>query len=473
MRNPIKAIFRALAILLSRFGIIDAERGKRTADLSWPRILTGFARLSQRTADVAMVGIVTGPAGIAGIAFATVYWEIGNSLSLGLAGGTLNQVSQRFGASQYDRIDLAVKQSVWIGIALGLLFTLVYWVFPHSLIGLLTNDSTTIEYGATYLQILSLAMIPNYLNTISSRTLAGADNTWIPMSIRSGGAAANLVLNALLIFGLGLGLFGAALGTAIAELLVTVGFGIGFLRGRAPAIGLFPVELNASPPFFDPGLIRELLVITAPLMARRLAERAVKFPLLAVIAMFGPAVVAAFEVSRRVRNLMHAPGWGFNLSVSSFVGQELGVGNELEAEAYAYDVLRFMLVIYLFNITMILIFARPITYIFVQDPSAVDATVPFVRIAAVSLLGMGIDSTSNGILRATGDTRWPLYGKFVGLYFFMIPLAYLGTVTALGIWGIYFAVIAETVVPAFVSWYRFQTGKWKEISRSYRPEATD
>jgi Na+-driven multidrug efflux pump len=50
-----------------------------------------------------------------------------------------------------------------------------------------------------------------------------------------------------------------------------------------------------------------------------------------------------------------------------------------------------------------------------------------------------------------------------------IPLAYLGATTALGIWGLYLAFLAETLVPAAVNYHRFSTGKWKAISREYRP----
>ncbi len=51
-----------------------------------------------------------------------------------------------------------------------------------------------------------------------------------------------------------------------------------------------------------------------------------------------------------------------------------------------------------------------------------------------------------------------------------IPLAYLGATTDLGYWGLYFAFLAETTVPAAINYLRFRTGKWKAISESYRPE---
>ncbi len=63
-RNP--AVIDVVRRFLERLGVIDAERFRRTADLAWPRIVTGFAIMSKQTADLAMVGIAVGTAGTAG-----------------------------------------------------------------------------------------------------------------------------------------------------------------------------------------------------------------------------------------------------------------------------------------------------------------------------------------------------------------------------------------------------------------------
>lgn len=59
-------------------------------------------------------------------------------------------------------------------------------------------------------------------------------------------------------------------------------------------------------------------------MIRRFAERAAYFPFFMLLATFGPTVVAAYEVSRRIRAMLNAPGWGFSISASSLVGQAIG-----------------------------------------------------------------------------------------------------------------------------------------------------
>lgn len=473
MFNPVGYFFRFVAVRLSNAGLIDNERGTRIADLAWPRFLTMFARYLHQVADAAMVGLAIGPVAIAGLAFASVYWGIANAFSLGLAGGTIGQVSQRFGAGRYKRLELAVKQSIWVGVVLAVPFILAYTLFAEPLIGLMGNDPTTIGLGAAYLQILALALVFNVLNLVASRTLAGADDTWIAMSIRATGAFVNIVLNAIFIFGLGMGVEGAALGTVLAEGMITACFAWGFLTGHLPGAGTFPVTLSPGRPYFDLGLTRQLLTITPPLMAQKLARAFARFPLFAILAVFGPTVVAAFEVARRIRSLMRSTGNGFSMAASSVVGQELGKGDEPAADRYAGDVIRFSAVMYVAAAILVFVFARPLAHFFADDPGAIDQTVPFIRIAAISFVALGMDYTFNGILKAAGDNTWSMYGRLVGQYGALIPITYLGTITPLGITAVFLAMIAETASAASITGHRFVSGKWKIVSRSHRPDAAD
>lgn len=471
MLNPVSFFFHRIADLLAEFRVIDEHRGQRIADLTWPRFLTMFARKSQRAADISMVGLTIGPTAIAGLAFANLYWRFGYGLVLGLTGGTISQISQRFGAERYVRLDLAVKQSVWGSVILVLPFALLYWAYAEPLIALLGADPATVTQGAMYLRVLSLAFLFGALNLVSSRTLAGSGDTWIAMSLRSTGAFVNIVFNAIFIFGLDMGVRGAALGTVIAEGVVTGCFVWGFVYGHLPVVGEFPVQISLNPPYFDLQLSRQLLTITVPLMVRSLARTVAAFPLFAILSVFGPVVVAAFEVGRRVRSLMSAPGSGFSMSASSLVGQELGQGNEPEAGKYGWDVLQFSAVLHVVTAGIILAFSRQITHLFVEEPTAIEQTIPFIQIAAISLVGTGVEKTFTGVLKAAGDNRWSMYGMIFGQYIALLPLTYLGSITSLGVIAVYFAMIAETWSAGLITGYRFMTGSWKETSRSYRPEA--
>lgn len=89
-QTPLKAVIDGIGTALVRVGPINESRARETADLAWPRTVTGFARMSQSAADLAMVGTAVGAAAITGLGFASPFWLLGVTLALGLSGGTIS-----------------------------------------------------------------------------------------------------------------------------------------------------------------------------------------------------------------------------------------------------------------------------------------------------------------------------------------------------------------------------------------------
>ncbi len=469
--NPVRASIEGVGWILAQLGLIEAGRARRVSNLAWPRIVTGLARMSKSTADVAMVGTALGASAIAGVGYAVPYWALAFMLGGGIAGGTISLVSQRYGAGRSEETSVAIKVSACFALLATVPLVGVFWIIPETLIGLIGSGDEAIAYGVRYLKVVSLAMPFGALNVVASRALVGVDDAWTPMVIRAGGAAANIALNAVLIFVFDLGVLGAAIGTVIGNMAGTAAFFWGLTKGSLPFVGVLPLRVDWSAPHWDRETAAHLAEISTPLALTNIAQNGGQFPLLAIVSLFGPQVVAAFVVALRIRDLMNTPGWGFGLASSSLVGQELGRGQEAEAEAYGYDSLRFAVTVY--GLVALIVFAAafPVSYLFVDDPAVVPTTAWLIRATCVSVVLWGVMNGALGPLRASGDTRWPLYGQMLGLLVFALPAAYLGAVTSLGIAGLYLALLLETGVPAAVTYFRFQSERWKCVSRAYRPTA--
>lgn len=428
--------------------------------------------MSKNAVDIAFVGIAIGPVAIAGVGFAAPFWGMAFSLGGGFAGGTIALVSQRYGAEAFDEMGQAIRSSVALVLAVSLPVAVVFWLFPTELVSLMTDNPSIVELGGTYLRVVSFGVPLAAVNLVGSRIYIGADDAWTPMLIRAGGALTNIVLSAAFVFGLGMGVAGAAWGTLLSNVVVTVVFTIGVVAGRLPGMGELPVKVDPFGTYFDVETLRQLVRIGLPVVGRNMVWTVAKFPMLAIVALFGPSVAAAYVISRRIWGLMNTPGWGFGLASSSLVGQELGGGDERSAETYARDVVLFSLATYVVAAAIVFAFARPIVLSFVADPNdpSVHIAVSLVYVSCFAILAQGVNGAVAGPLDASGDTRWPFLAQAVGMFGCSIPLAYLGTTTALGIAGLYLSYVAETTVPAVLNYHRFSTGRWKVISREFRPE---
>ena len=496
--NPFRGLILYVGLALARAGLIDAERSRRTTDLAWPRIVTGIARMSKNAVDVAMVGIAVGPAAIAGVGFAGPFWGLAFALGGGVAGGTIALVSQRYGAEAYDQLGQAVRSSALLTVLVTTPLAAVCFLFPEALIGIITDTPATIEQGSMYLRLVAFGIPFAALNLIGSRTFVGMDDAWTPMVIRAGGAVANIVINAVLIFGVGLGVQGAAIGTVLANVLVTAAFAVGLVAGGLPGSVSFPVAVDPLGTYVDAGTIRDLVEIGLPVVGTSLVWTLAEIPMLAIAALFGADVEAAYVIARRIWGLMNVPGWGFSLASSSLVGQELGADDEGLAERYGREIIRFSVAVYLLSALLVFVLAGPIVSGFLDDPdgSTLAIAETLVRAACVAVVFQGVSGGAAGPLNAAGDTRWPFYSQAVGMFGFAIPIAYAGArpiripevgigaidalplvgvelidLTVLGVAALYVSFVAETSIPASINYYRFSTGKWKAISEQYRPDA--
>ena len=491
--NPVRLVILWIGLGLARLGLIDRDRAVKTTELAWPRVVTGIARMSKNAVDVAMVGVAVGTSAVAGVGFASPFWGLAFSLGGGIAGGTIALVSQRYGAEAYDELGRAVRSSAFLAVISTVPLAVLFWNYPEQLVSVLTNNEAALTEGATYLQVVGLGIPFAALNLVGSRVLVGCDDAYTAMLVRAGGALANIVLNAVFIFGLGWGVAGAALGTVLSNLGVSIAFALGLARGRFPGMGEFPVQVAAFGTYTDLGMIRDLIEIGTPVALRNLVWTTFQFPMLAILDIFGENTVAGWVIARRIWGVMNTPGWGFGLASSSLVGQQLGQNNELEAERYGRDIIRFAVATYLVSAVIVALSAEQLVVLFAEDATSPEIPIArdLVYAACFAIIFQAVSSASAGPLDASGDTRIPFVSQFLGQYCASIPLAYLGAVglsmqsvtvpllgvttpaisiPALGLWGLYLAFVSETAIPAAINYWRFRTNKWKKISESYRPD---
>ncbi len=461
---------------LARLGLVDRQKASEAFDLSVPVMVTGGLRVLLRMADFLFVGIALGDAAIAGLEFGFQYYFIGFGLALALTSGTISVVSRLQGAGERDRADLAVKQSLWLSLAIAIPLTVVSWVYAEPLVGLLTDDATTIRYGAGYLAVIMLSLAPRFWSMIAARALAGSADTRTPMYVRLLTLPTNVLLNAVLVFGLGpfprLGVVGAALGTVIANTLAAAVFFALLVSDR------YAISLRLGGPQVDLSLLKEIVRVAAPLTGMRLAQSTARFPFLFILSQIGIPVVSAYAIGRRVMLLALMPAWGYATAASTLVGQSLGGGDERAATDYGWQTLRIALATQLLLALVLVLAARPIATAF--GTQHVDLTVQFIIVFGIATAGFSIERAMRGSLRGAGDTSWPLYATFAGSYLVRIPIAALALPTAfsigiagfsiqpglgLGVPVIFLALLGDFYVKAAINTGRFWSGKWRGVAR--------
>ncbi|WP_232703319.1 MATE family efflux transporter [Halobacterium wangiae] len=481
-RDRIAALLAAFPAALARLGLLDREKGEEAFDLAVPAMVTGGLRTVLRTADFFMVSIAAGDAAVAALEFGFQYYFIPFGLALALTSGTISVVSRLKGAEDDVGADFAIKQSLWLSLLVSVPITVGAWLYADPLVGLLASDAETTALGADYLRVVMLAVVFRFWSMIAARALAGAGDTRTPMYVRLVTLPTNIVLNALLIFGLlgfpELGVVGAAWGTALANALAGVVFFAVLVSGR------WSVSLHLGGKQWDSAIAKEIVRVALPLAGTRLSRTFGRFPFLFVLGVFGPTTVAAYAIGRRVMLLALMPAWGYATAASTLVGQRLGANDPDEAADYGWQTLRIALATQLLIGAAIFLAAGPIARAFGAGDVALTAT--FIRVFGLSVAGFSVSRTLRGGLRGAGDTRWPFYGGILGTYVVRLPLAFvalpvgyaisvgpvaLGPIAVpalsvapgmgLGLIAIFAAILGDMYARAAVNLVRFRSGAWR------------
>jgi putative MATE family efflux protein len=481
VRSRARNALFAFPALLARLGLLDREKGEEAFDLAVPVMITGGMRTLLRTADFFMVSLAfagaTADNAVAALELGFQYYFIPFGLSLALTSGTISVVSRFKGADEHHRANLAVKQSLWLALALSVPVIGVTWVYAAPFIDVLTDDPTTIDLGAAYLRVVMLSVAFRFWSMTAARALAGSGDTRTPMYVRLLTLPTNIGLNAVLIFGLGpfpeLGVVGAAWGTTLANTLAAAIFLVLLVSGR------YSVQLELGGPQFDLEIAGEIVRVGLPLAGTRLSRTLGRFPFLFLLGVLGTPVLAAYAIGRRVMLLAMMPAWGYSTASSTLVGQHIGAGDDASAADYGWQTLRIALATQLLIAAVLVALARPITLAFGTEH--VQLTVDFVRVFGLGVAAFSVSRTMRGGLRGAGDTRWPLYGTLAGTYLFKLPVAALAVPAGaaaitvfgltldlgvgLGLAAIYASILGDMYLRAAVNTIRFWSGEWKRVAR--------
>jgi MATE family multidrug resistance protein len=412
-------------------------------------------------ADTFLVGHLSATAdALAGVGLANqIIWLI-TVLFMAVSVGSTALIARAHGAGDRETANRVLRQSLLVGLLMGLLATTTTLALATPAIQLLGAGEDVLPRGVTFLQIVALTFTPAALLFIGTAALRGAGDTRTPLYFMLGVNVVNILLSWLLINGnLGapvLGVAGSALGAAMARGgggLLLIGL---LLRGRSD----LKLTLNFRP---DGDILRRLLKIGAPSGGEQLVFQGALLIFVRFVTGLGTAAYAAHNVVINIESLSFLPGMGYAIAASALVGQGLGAGRRDRAEASAYEgLLQGGLMMTALGLIMVL-FPHQLIASFVADPRVIEAGAAPMRIAGLFQPLLAVNFIMSGGLRGAGDTRWPLYTKIISTWGVRLPLAYGLLGLGLGLTGVWIAMGSDFGVQATLALWRFRGGKWKTM----------
>jgi putative MATE family efflux protein len=399
-------------------------------------------------------------AALAGVGLANqIVWLI-MVLFMAVSVGSTALIARASGGGDLGTANRVLRQSLLVGLLMGLLATGLAVALAEPAIQLLGGGADMLPRGVTFLQIVALTLTPAALLFIGTAALRGVGDTRTPLLVMMGVNVVNIAISWLLINGnLGaptLGVAGSATGAAVARGgggLLLIGL---LLRGRS---GL-KLTLDLRP---DWDILRRLVRIGAPSGGEQLVFQGALLIFVRFVTSLGTAAYAAHNVVINIESLSFLPGMGYAIAASALVGRGLGGSKPDLAEASAYEALvQGGLMMTALGVIMVL-FPHQLIASFVADAQVAEVGATPMRIAGLFQPLLAVNFIMSGGLRGAGDTRWPLYTKIVSTWGVRLLLVIALLELGLGLTGIWVAMGCDFGLQATLAIWRFRTGKWKTL----------
>jgi len=384
------------------------------------------------------------------------------SVAWGLSIGVTALVARRAGEKNFQAASDIAAQAILLGTFLSFFISIIGFIFPKEILLMMGASAEVAEENYLFTQIMLTGNIIIMLLFINNAVFRGVGNASLAMKALLIANAINIVLDPMLILGIGpfpkMGVVGAAVATTIGRSVAVLYQSWHLFNGKAL------VKLVSRQFVVKAKLIRNILNTSAGGMFQFLIGSCSWIFLTRIIAESGTAAVSGYGTAIRICIFTILPAFGIANAAATLVGQNLGAGQPDRAEKSVWRT-AFLTVCFFAVVSVIFfVFGEQLLLFFIQDKVAVEAGTLCLHILAIGYIffayGLVISQAFNG----AGDTKTPTYINLFVFWVLQIPLAYiLAKYLKLGPTGVYIAIgVAETLL-AVISIIIFKKGKWKLV----------
>jgi putative MATE family efflux protein len=428
--------------------------------LLWPLVIEQLLALAMGAADTVMVSSV-GEFAVSGV---NVVDSINNLLVIAftaLATGGAVVVSQYIGRHDAKNAQIASKQLIYACLAISLVIMAVSMILRRSIIWLLYGniESTVMEAASLYFLITALSYPFLALYNANAALFRAAGNSKVTMRIALLVNILNIGGNAFFIFGLHIGVAGAALSTLISRIVAAV-ITLALLIRSNSSISLAGI-LKVR---FLPAMIRKILNVGIPsgiessmfMIGKLLTQR--------IFTTFGTSAMAGNAIAGVINSFSFMPGNAYGIALLTIVGQCVGAGDYNAARKNTAKIMKLSYLTVFIMSSLTLLFMETLIGMFSLSPEAHNFAKTFLNVHCISMIiGWSMSFALPNALRAAGDARYVMYVAAISMWTVRVSFSYLLSYTFnVGPLGVWIAMGSDFISRGAFYYIRWVRGAWQK-----------
>lgn len=411
------------------------------------------------------IGRILGEAALAATANAGMILFLMSSALFGFSMATTILIGQFIGRRDVDSVRRTLGSSIGIFMISGVAVAVLGWIFAPQLLRLLATPGEAYDLALTYLRIIFLSMPPMFLMILLSSSLRGVGDAITPMWTSIINVALDIVLNPILIMGLGpfpeMGIAGSALATLIAG-LISVSILIWQIYHKDLALRLRGAELGYLKPSVK--FIWPVIKMGLPLGLSMIIMSSSALVMVGLINREGVDTIAAYSVINQLWSYVQMPAVAVGSAVSAMAAQNIGAGRWDRVNKIA---LSGSLINVAMTATLVLVItfaARPILGLFLPDGSpAIPIAIHISHLVSWTFILMGVSMVLTFLVRANGAVLWPLLILIFAAIIVRFVVGF-GLHPKYGADAIWWAFIATSITSFTLTLIYYFFGGWRQLS---------
>ena len=404
--------------------------------------------------DSIWVGRLIGPAALAAVSTSGFYVWVALSLGEMVEIGLIAVAARRHGEGDPERAARAAAAAVAYALCAGLVVSVAGELLADTMFRLMAVPPEVARLGHAYLSTWLLGGPLVFGFFAIEATFRAAGDTRTPFLMLAGSVCVSILLDPLLIIGLGpfprLGVEGAALASVMVR-------GGGFLFGLVIALRRGLLRVRAPDWRTLPTIVR----IGAPLSLAGVLLSVIYMWLTRFTSRFGTPALAALGVGHKMEGLGFIAISGFALAASAVVGQNLGARQEDRAREAVRLTVGYCLMVTVTTAIAFLLIPDRLVSLFTRDPQVIADGVLYLRVIAFAQIGQSFELILEGALAGAGYTFWPQIASTT-LTALRIPLAAWWS-QALGLLGIWLALSVTAISRGIAMVLFWRGGRWRTV----------
>ncbi len=397
-------------------------------------------------ADTAFIGTL-GTDALAAATFVAPLFFVVIALTNSLGTAVTALVAQAVGRRDGGGGDAEVGTALTVGLGLGIVLGGVGLTTGRPLLQLLGAEGDVIQLGWEYFRWISAFLPLFFVSAVLRSILAGEGDAKTPMIVLAVATVSNIGLDALYMFGFGLGIQGAALATCTAALISTVAFATLLLRRKVHFVRL---RLSALVPAREP--LQKLLGLAAPIAGSMLIMSMGSMLYNWMLSDFGAIAVAAYGAASKVDMIVVLPIFGLSGAAVTVVGMFAGAGRAELVRSTALYTYRWAIIISAVVGTGAYLSSGRILRVFTADPTAIAIGGTYLGFMIFVYPMMAVGMTTGRLLQGVGHGLPALLITGLRVLLVGVPGAYFAVhVLDQSIEGVWMGILAGGLAATLVS----------------------